>query len=104
MRTIPAAENRGAIILHTFRPAGPGTRRRPICFRVSSFISSCALCTGLVCFVRIQDEGVMYLEMLRENYWHGITRNFGMGELRGSGGRAAALANFRVVVLGLENR
>ena len=29
---------------------------------------------------------------------------FGIGVLRGSRGRAAALVNFRVVVLGLETR
>ena len=42
--------------------------------------------------------------MLKDNDWHDVTRNFGMGELRVSGGRAAALVNFRVVVLGLETR
>ena len=40
--------------------------------------------------------------VLKDNNWHDVTRNFGMGELRGSGGRAAALVNFRVAVLGLE--
>ena len=37
---------------------GAGDRRRPICF-FSPFRSSCALCTGLVSFVRTQDEGAM---------------------------------------------
>ena len=37
---------------------GAGDRRRPICF-FSPFGSSCALCTGLVSFVRTQDEGAM---------------------------------------------
>ena len=42
--------------------------------------------------------------MPKVNDWHDVTRNFEMGELRGSGGRAIALVNFRVVVLGLETR
>ena len=37
---------------------GAGDRRRSICF-FSPFGSSCALCTGLVSFVRTQDEGAM---------------------------------------------
>ena len=37
---------------------GAGDRRRPICF-FPPFGSSCALCTGLVSFVRTQDEGAM---------------------------------------------
>ena len=37
---------------------GAGDRRRPICC-FSPFGSSCALCTGLVSFVRTQDEGAM---------------------------------------------
>ena len=37
---------------------GAGDRRRPICF-FSPLGSSCTLCTGLVSFVRTQDEGAM---------------------------------------------
>ena len=37
---------------------GAGDRRRPICF-FSPFRCSCARCTGLVSFVRTQDEGAM---------------------------------------------
>ena len=37
---------------------GAGDRRRPICF-FPPFGSSCTLCTGLVSFVRTQDEGAM---------------------------------------------
>ena len=42
--------------------------------------------------------------VLKENDWHDVTRKFRMGVLRGSGGRAVALVNFKVVVLGLETR
>ena len=40
----------------------------------------------------------------KDTDWHDVTRNFEMGELCGSGGRAVALVNFRVVVLGVETR
>ena len=40
--------------------------------------------------------------MPKDNDKRDVNRNFEMGELRESGGRAVALVNFRVVVLGLE--
>ena len=47
--------------------------------RFASFLCSCALCTGLVCFVRIQDEGAVCSKITIGVMF---TRNFGMGELR----------------------
>ena len=58
------------------------------------------LCTGLVYFVRTQDEGAMCSKITIGM----MLPEFRLGELRGSGGRAVALVNFRVVVLGLETR
>ena len=43
-------------------------------------------------------------KIILQTDWHDVARNFGIGELCGSGGRATALFNFRVVVLGLETR
>ena len=61
--------------LHTFRPAGAGDQRRPICF-FSSFMFTvhwpCLLCSG----TRRRSH------VLKDNDWRDVTRNFGMGELR----------------------